>query len=312
MYSSDTVYLVHYGTTQTPITTALQALLTAIKAPSHFQDFPSLDKEKQNYVDWSETCLDALTLAGLPCIRMRLTSTEKASIRDLTTSKEIWDALQARHRKDGVVTQISPSTSTCFRYSAHTNLNTTTNEIKDVVKHIFDIGLPDQDALNVVVMLNALSGEFTNIRENLDTLLSSASLTLRDMQGEPLDEELWNKGGAMEGKRDKVLRRRNKRSGSTPARKKFVDENGKAYFLVESAETPEFVASAMPSDITPQATLNKLVDREEVSDSELSMMVFDGVDMRISVDWNNLPADQSTEPFYLDSGATIHLFPCPS
>ncbi|KAJ7856989.1 hypothetical protein B0H14DRAFT_2561836 [Mycena olivaceomarginata] len=44
---------------------SLPAVLTTIKAPSHFQDFPALDKEKENYGDWSETCLDALTLTGI-------------------------------------------------------------------------------------------------------------------------------------------------------------------------------------------------------------------------------------------------------
>jgi hypothetical protein len=230
-----------------------------------------------------------------------------------------------------------------FRYSRAKNLNNTTTEIKDVVKHIFDIGLPDEDSLNVVIMLNALSGEFMNIRENLDTLLSSAGLTVKSItdrvereqarisadkangvetvmvamqkpigpattssnsrkcetcNGKHPTKNCFAKGGAREGQRDEVLaevkaRRETKKgtekkgSGTTaPVRKKFLDENGKAYFFVESTEdtTSEFAAAAIASDITPQSVLEELADAEDISESELSMMVFDGVDMKTSVD----------------------------
>ncbi|KAJ6565099.1 hypothetical protein B0H10DRAFT_1965833 [Mycena sp. CBHHK59/15] len=146
-------------------------------------------------------------------------------------------------------------------------------------------------------MLNALSGEFTNIRENLDTLLSSATLNVKTItdrvereqaritadkengvetvqkptasttssnsgncatcNGRHATKSCFTRGGAMEGKHNEVLAearaRREKRtaekkgSGTTPARKKFVDENGKAYFFVEAPEdtTPEFAALAI-------------------------------------------------------------------
>ncbi|THU92553.1 hypothetical protein K435DRAFT_862355 [Dendrothele bispora CBS 962.96] len=125
--------------------------LTKVKSPSHFQDFPSLNVAKGNWTEWSESCLDALLLVGLSeyvegavskpadsateqqaiwehndklakaCIRMRLAQSEKTHVRECGTSKEVWDSLKSRHRKQGNITQISlieEAFSICFAPAA--------------------------------------------------------------------------------------------------------------------------------------------------------------------------------------------------
>lgn len=184
--------------------------LSAVKSVSHFQDFDHLDQSKANYTAWASNCEDALTLVGLwkytqgkvpcpdatadpsqhkiwmdndafakACIRTRLTSSEKEYIRECKTSQDIWSTLEKRHRKEGQVTQMSLLQEALhIQFSRTEDLNKTSATIRDLSKHIFEIGFPDVDAFTVILLLNAMSNEFIHIRDSLDTLLSCGTLKL--------------------------------------------------------------------------------------------------------------------------------------
>jgi hypothetical protein len=190
----------------TPATATATPALTLVGSTNSFPKFDELNKALANYPDWSNLCADGLRLVDLwdytcgdtekptnpdqariwtkndekarACIRMRIDAGERAAVSELKTSKEVWDSLLDRHRKEGAITQVSLfEKAFATRYSSKRPHHETTAIIRDLVNHIFTIGMPNQDAFLTICLLTAMSGELDHIRMSLDTLFANGTLT---------------------------------------------------------------------------------------------------------------------------------------
>ncbi|THV03569.1 hypothetical protein K435DRAFT_791610 [Dendrothele bispora CBS 962.96] len=277
---------------------------------------------------------------------MCLTQAEKTHIRECTTSKDMWDSLKTRHRKQGNITQISLiEEAFSLRFAHDATILDMMQKIADLVKHIFDIGIPDKDAFHQLILLNAMSTELRTMRDAINTQLSTSSASKEQLasirsalereyrqvekglketersntavvntvqssgkstegprcgtpgcHGQHLTKNCFAKGGPMEGRKDEVLAERKKARETCEQEKKardqksniaktkhFVDEDGKAYTIVEDVET---VGSAI--EVTSNRELCALVSQYgDISDSELSMALIDldTDNLKASVDW---------------------------
>src|SRR4051812_22349664 len=108
--------------------TSIDPQLVLVGLTNSFPKFDELNKAQGNYPDWSNLCADGLRLVDLwdytcgditrptdqdqarvwtkndekarACIRMRIDAGERAAVAELKTSKEVWDSLLDRHRKE--------------------------------------------------------------------------------------------------------------------------------------------------------------------------------------------------------------------
>ncbi|THU87427.1 hypothetical protein K435DRAFT_867280 [Dendrothele bispora CBS 962.96] len=285
--------------------------------PKAMVDFDSLWPRglfPDQWTEWSESCLDALLLVRLSEYVEGMVSkpadsateqkaiwehndNEKTHICECGTSKEVWDSLKSRHRKQGNFTQISlieEAFSICFARDA---------TILDTMQHIFEIGIPDEQSFHQLILLNTLSMELHTMCDTLpmpvekelketersNTALTNAAHTTGPRNGPRcatpgchgihLTKNCFAKGGPMEGKHDEVLAERKKaRERREQGReqksntKRFIDESGKAYMLAEDMET---AGSAV--ELTSNNELHNLLasQYEDIGDGKLSMALFE-------------------------------------
>ncbi|THU94386.1 hypothetical protein K435DRAFT_798944 [Dendrothele bispora CBS 962.96] len=205
--------------------------------------------------------------------------------------------------------------------------------ISDLVKHIFEIGIPNEESFHQLILLNAMSTELCTMRDTLNTHMSSSGtanteeqskeqlLVIRKTErsntaiantaritgprngprcathgchGIHLMKNCFAKGGPMEGRRDEVLAEPKKarekmeqekkdrdQKPNTGKTKRFVDENGTAYTLIEETAGS---AIELTSNVELHALANQYMD---ISDDELSMALLEleDEDLRAPVDW---------------------------
>lgn len=113
------------------------------------------------------------------CIRMCLSPAEHEYVSGKETSKEVWDLLLERHRKEDRITQVSLFEQVfALHFSHSTPLPETSSKIRDLVRHIYTIGVPDEEAFLQICLLSALGlPEFRTIRESLSTLFPTSTLS---------------------------------------------------------------------------------------------------------------------------------------
>ena len=89
---------------------------------------------------------------------------------------EVWSALKSHHKQEGPITQILLIQEVLnIRYLKSERLSSASTKLADLNTHIFAIGIPTKDVFLSSLMLNSLSGELTNVRDHVATLLSSSN-----------------------------------------------------------------------------------------------------------------------------------------
>jgi hypothetical protein len=109
-------------------------------------------------------------------ILSRCSDEEQRLIEDIGLAGTAYQFLKLRHERKGAYTQlilIQEAFTLRFARSAH--FATSFNTVKDLVKHIFNIGFPSMDAFLRVVLLNMLQGEFVSLRDQVATAMSAAT-----------------------------------------------------------------------------------------------------------------------------------------
>lgn len=170
-----------------------------------------LDKNKSNWQEWSRNLLECLSVSqGLdghldgtsvcpdissePHAHRNWKINDKAirafmsnkSVRaehdfingaNITTAKHAWDALKKRHEIQGPIQQaLLIQEALDVRYSrSGEQLSVTSSKLADLNERIWNLGTPSPDLFLCILMINALSGEFTDVRSSLIRDLAKAT-----------------------------------------------------------------------------------------------------------------------------------------
>ncbi|KAJ6571916.1 hypothetical protein B0H19DRAFT_1255842 [Mycena capillaripes] len=177
---------------------------------------------------------DNLTQAG---IRMHILDVEKDYLRScsIKCASDIWTELKTRHRqKDSTQTSlVNDVLSISIEHNGE--MVTKAAQIREICKHIFEIGTLNEDKLARVILLRALSSELryvcnkyeddatstpTDIVQSLEkaktrwdeetkkTCEVEERANAARARGKHRTNKCWGAGGAMEGKCEEVLKRR--------------------------------------------------------------------------------------------------------
>jgi hypothetical protein len=167
----------------------------AIKAKT-ITGLDTLDFDKKNYVRWSEAALDAFLYGGiceyvltevpkpadghsdLPTwtkndnlaqagICMHVSDAEKDYLRscNIKSASDIWKALKTRHRQKASTQTSLLDDLLSIRIDRDSEMVKKVAHIREICKHIFEIGTLDEDKLASVVLLHALSSDLRHIRD---------------------------------------------------------------------------------------------------------------------------------------------------
>ena len=96
---------------------------------------------------------------------------------DISTAKHAWDALKAWHEVQGPIQQvllIQEALDICYSHSGE-QLSVTSSRFADLNERIWNMGTPSRDLFLCILMINGLSGEFTDIRSSLARELAKAT-----------------------------------------------------------------------------------------------------------------------------------------
>jgi hypothetical protein len=251
----------------------------------------------------------------------------------------------------------------------------TTDRLRDICGRIYAQVVPTQDVMFLVSMLNALEHKADHIRSEMTsyflsnpaatsevlanrinqevvykTKTESSEIALSAQHRRParsgkicfnckrsghLADSCFQKGGAMEGKKEEVLvakakNRAERRPPNGPSTIKR-DQVGRAYIL--DAETGEAILLAESSPASTDSALSAISDGYAFSAADeyeyRALVTLDDTDMDTSINWHEhrredilpdaftaiVPINSSARtkvsanPFILDSGASIHISP---
>ncbi|KIJ14070.1 hypothetical protein PAXINDRAFT_156290 [Paxillus involutus ATCC 200175] len=139
-------------------------LLGTIKAPSEVL-------EPGAFHNWT---LNNIAIVSALC--SRVSHEDQRLLEDITNAKEAWDTLRERHEKVGPIAQILLIQEVfAKRYSHGQRFSLTSSELSELVRRIYRIGIPTEEVLLSIAMLNALSGELSTVQTQVASLLSSSS-----------------------------------------------------------------------------------------------------------------------------------------
>ncbi|KAF7342817.1 Retrovirus-related Pol polyprotein from transposon TNT 1-94 [Mycena sanguinolenta] len=156
-----------------------------------------LDFDKKNWVRWSETALDAFTIAGtrdyvlgevtkpasgdsdLPTwtkndqlaqagIRLNIAPMERDYIRDhctITSAADIWNELKKRHRQKAATQTSLLDDLLGIRIERGADMVDAAAKVRNISTQVFEVAALDADKLALAVLLRALSPELKSIRE---------------------------------------------------------------------------------------------------------------------------------------------------
>lgn len=246
-----------------------------------------LDLTQQNWSIWNATIEQCLQLCGLDdyldgsikkpgddqpiaqrnwlmndkavraLLKLRSSRDDQEAMKSCTSAKEAWAALTKRHEKQGVYAQVLLFNQLLnCRFTKSERLATTISRIRETVRRIFAIGIPDENALLTVALMNSLSGDFDHVQSQVGTLVAQSSTTnpygatqiiqRLDLEQQLLDnsnplsatallakgpikkicanckrtghsaDSCWQAGGGAEGKRDEILAKKAKATRSVP------------------------------------------------------------------------------------------------
>ncbi|TFY52252.1 hypothetical protein EVJ58_g10120 [Rhodofomes roseus] len=114
----------------------------------------------------------AVAFLGVKAIRE-----EQVFMDDYTSASELWAALCARHEKEPGAYAQSVLLQELFacRYVAPERFAVTTMRIRETVQRIFRIGLPTEEALTIIAMMNAMGGHLHHLQSQVATALAASS-----------------------------------------------------------------------------------------------------------------------------------------
>ncbi|KAG2118633.1 hypothetical protein DEU56DRAFT_918731 [Suillus clintonianus] len=166
-----------------------------------------LDRVKNNWTSWSELMLEIfhmnllegyttgtvarpdaarepvaarnwdLNNAGIiAALRNRVSPDDKRVLDGITNARVAWNALRSRHQKLGPIAQILKIQELLnVRYSRDTNLAETSHRLTEGIRAIFDMGIPTQQVFLSIIMLNALTGDMSHVRDHVASSLAAST-----------------------------------------------------------------------------------------------------------------------------------------
>jgi hypothetical protein len=281
--------------------------------------------------------------------------------RDVTTWQATTDCM--RDLCDRIYAQAVPTKDVMFMLAMLTGLEREADNIRsEMTSYYVSNKAADSSALSERIEQEIV---YKNKRENSSDTALTAQAGNRRNQGSRsqgscstkicsnpicphpnghLGSDCWEKGGAMEGKRDEVLarctrareereRKKNDSPGASGIRR---DKSGRAYIIDSISGNAIFLASAEdpkpPKPVTALAAYKPSTDPIYTSMSETDRFEYNALfleDHSASINWHEkrrvvsagdaLVASMNTNarttlsvhagPFILDSGATIHISP---
>ncbi|KAG1877576.1 hypothetical protein DFJ58DRAFT_619083, partial [Suillus subalutaceus] len=119
-----------------------------------------------------------LNNAGIvAALRNRVSHDDKRTLDGITLAHVAWNALRSRHQKLGPIAQILKIQELLnVRYSKATSLLETSHCLTEGVRSIFDMGIPTQQVFLSIIMLNALSGDLSHVRDQVASSLAGSTL----------------------------------------------------------------------------------------------------------------------------------------
>ena len=96
---------------------------------------------------------------------------------DLPTAKHAWDALKAQHEVQGPIQQVLLIQEAMDIHYSHSGkqLSITSSKFADLNKRIWYMGTPSHNLFLCILMINGLSGEFTDVQSSLACELARAT-----------------------------------------------------------------------------------------------------------------------------------------
>ena len=88
---------------------------------------------------------------------------------EITTTKQAWKALKKHHEIQGPIQQvllIQEALDVRYSHSGE-QLSVTGSRLADLNDHIWNMGTPSPDLFLCILMINALSGDLTDVRSSL-------------------------------------------------------------------------------------------------------------------------------------------------
>ena len=194
-----------------PIDATRPSVITIPIATSLFTS-ERLDKNASNWQEWSRDLLECLSMSqGLdshldgtsicpdvlsePRAHRNWKINDKAirafmsnrSVRakhdfinggDITSAKQAWDALKKRHEIQGPIQQVLLIQEALeVRYTrSGEQLSVTSSKLADLNERIWNMGTPSRNLFLCILMINALSGELTDVRSSLARDLAKATV----------------------------------------------------------------------------------------------------------------------------------------
>ncbi|KAG1852550.1 hypothetical protein F4604DRAFT_1592016, partial [Suillus subluteus] len=128
---------------------------------------PLSDPSSAGHWDLNNLCIIAVLCT-------RSSPEEQEFLRTFTNAHLAWGALCSHHDKISPITQILLiQHALALRYRRAERLSTTSTEISDMVRRIYAIGIPKEDDFTTIIMLNAMTDEFTHVQNQIADALSS-------------------------------------------------------------------------------------------------------------------------------------------
>ena len=147
---------------------------------------PDASTEAKAHQNWKTNNNAILAYFGL-----RAAEGEQEELEKATSAKDAWDALTKRHEKQGAMAQILLiQEAFALRYTKTEPLSATSLRLSQLLSHIYAIGIPSQDMFLCIVMLNALTGEFANVRDHVATTMASSTDPLKPFESSSIRARL--------------------------------------------------------------------------------------------------------------------------
>ncbi|KAG1758479.1 hypothetical protein EDD22DRAFT_783887, partial [Suillus occidentalis] len=131
---------------------------------------PSLDPSSVGHWDLNNLCIVA-------ALRTCSSTEENEFLRGYTNVDLAWDTLKSHHKKVGPIVQILLiQQALAVKYLHSERLSTTSMTLHDLVRRIYVIGIPKEDDLLTIMMLNTMAEELPHVRNHItDALATSTS-----------------------------------------------------------------------------------------------------------------------------------------
>jgi hypothetical protein len=190
-----------------PATSSAVSITACRLSKTDLDKIELLDRAKNNWTSWSELMLEffhlnllegyttgTVTRPDAMCeplaarnwdlnnasivavLRNHVSPDDKRVLDGITTAHRAWNTLCSCHQKLGPITQIlkiQELLNIC--YSKDANLAETSYHLMEGVCAIFDMGIPTQQVFLSIIMLNALTGDLSHVRDQVAGSLAAST-----------------------------------------------------------------------------------------------------------------------------------------